>query len=142
MMLPELSPMLQAFCEGEDLLRLAYLDRQGYPRVVPLWFVLSDGEYFVGTGASSGKWKAMQREARVGWVIDGGPRHQYRGTSMCGRVEEVREAAERARVYRAMALKYFGATDDPKFIEIFGSVDDPETVYLRLVPEAGLTWEH
>ena len=45
-----LSPTLQAFCEHEELLRLAYLDRQGFPRVVPLWFVLLDHAYYVGTG--------------------------------------------------------------------------------------------
>jgi hypothetical protein len=32
--------------------------------------------------------------------------------------------------------------NDPQFITIFGHVNDPETVYLRLVPEDGLTWEY
>ena len=48
-----LSPTLQAFCEHEELLRLAYLDRQGFPRVVPVWFVMIDGAYYVGTGTAS-----------------------------------------------------------------------------------------
>ncbi|MGH8056350.1 MAG: pyridoxamine 5'-phosphate oxidase family protein [Candidatus Entotheonellia bacterium] len=140
-MLPELSPTLREFCDTEDLLRLAYLDRQGYPRVVPLWFVRIDAEYYVGTGTSSAKWKAMQRDARVGWVIDGGPRNRYKGASMRGHVEEVRDETGRASVYEALGRKYFGAIDDAKFIEIFGHVDDPETVYLRLIPEDGRTWE-
>src|SRR5262249_55994577 len=79
---PELSPTLQVFCEHEELLRLAYLDRQGFPRVLPVWFVMLDGAYYVGTGATSAKWRAMQRDARIGWVIDGGPRSGYKGASM------------------------------------------------------------
>jgi nitroimidazol reductase NimA-like FMN-containing flavoprotein (pyridoxamine 5'-phosphate oxidase superfamily) len=138
----ELSPTLQAFCEQEELLRLAYLDSKGYPRVVPVWFVLLDRHYYVGTGATSAKWKAMQRNARIGWVIDGGARSHYKGASMRGRVEEVRDATWRARVYEALGKKYFGAPDRPQFIEIFGRVDDPETVYLRLIPDDGLTWEY
>jgi len=106
-----------------------------------LWFVRIDGDYYVGTGTSSAKWKAMQRDTRVGWAIDGGARNRYKGVSMRGHVEEVREATGRARVYEALGRKYFGALDDAKFIEIFGHVDDPETVYLRLIPEDGRTWE-
>ena len=138
----ELSPTLQAFCEHEELLRLAYLDRQGFPRVVPLWFVLLDRAYYVGTGATSVKWRAMQRDARIGWVIDGGPRSGYKGASLRGRAEEVCEAPRRAQVYDALGTKYFGTPAHAKFIDIFGRVDDPATVYLRLVPEDGLTWEY
>jgi hypothetical protein len=45
-------------------------------------------------------------------------------------------------VYDALGRKYFGALAEAKFVEIFGRVDDPETVYLQLVPEDGLTWEY
>jgi nitroimidazol reductase NimA-like FMN-containing flavoprotein (pyridoxamine 5'-phosphate oxidase superfamily) len=141
-MMPELSPTLRAFCEQAELLRLTYLDRQGYPRVVPVWFAAIDGAYYAGIGASSAKWKAMQRDARVGWVIDGGTRGHYRGASMRGRGAEVRDATERAKVYETLGQKYFGAADHPEFIEIFGHVDDADTVYVRLVPEDGLTWEY
>jgi nitroimidazol reductase NimA-like FMN-containing flavoprotein (pyridoxamine 5'-phosphate oxidase superfamily) len=141
-MVPELSPSLQAFSAQADLLRLAFLDRQGYPRVVPVWFVLIDSAYYIGIGTTSAKWKAMQRNARVGWVIDGGTRGHYKGVSMRGRAEEVREPTWRARVYDALGKKYFGAADASELVNIFGQVDDPETVYVRLVPDAGLTWEY
>jgi nitroimidazol reductase NimA-like FMN-containing flavoprotein (pyridoxamine 5'-phosphate oxidase superfamily) len=141
-MMQDLSPTLSALCEDAELLRVAYLDRQGYPRVVPVWFVRLDGAYYIGIGTTSAKWKAMQRDARVGWVIDGGTRGQYKGASMRGRAAEVRDAAERARVYEALGRKYFGAADDPEFVQIFGAVEAPETLYARLVPEDGLTWEH
>jgi nitroimidazol reductase NimA-like FMN-containing flavoprotein (pyridoxamine 5'-phosphate oxidase superfamily) len=137
-----LPPTLQSFCAQADLLRLAYVDHQGYPHVVPVWFVMSDDVYYVGTGTASPKWKAMQRDARVGWVIDGGPRHGYKGASMRGHVEEVREATVRARIHEALGVKYYGTPEAPKFLDIFGAADDPETVYLRLVPEGGLTWEY
>jgi nitroimidazol reductase NimA-like FMN-containing flavoprotein (pyridoxamine 5'-phosphate oxidase superfamily) len=141
-MQPELSPTLHTFCEQEDLLRLAYLDRTGFPRVVPVWFVLLSDTFYFGTGATSAKWKAMQRNARVGWVIDGGKQGSYKGASMRGRVAEVHTPTERARVYEAMGKKYYGSPEHPGFIDIFGQVDDPATVYLQLVPDHGLTWEY
>ena len=138
----ELSPTLQAFCQHAELLRLAYLDRQGFPRVVPVWFVIIDRAYYVGTGTTSAKWRAMQRDARIGWVIDGGSRSGYKGASLRGRAAEVRDATMRARVYDALGKKYFDTPEDAKFIEIFGRVDGPHTVYLQLIPEDGLTWEY
>ena len=138
----ELSPTLQVFCQHAELLRLAYLDRQGFPRVVPVWFVIIDRAYYVGTGTTSAKWRAMQRDARIGWVIDGGPRSGYKGASLRGRAAEVRDATMRARVYDALGKKYFDTPEDAKFLEIFGRVDDPATVYLQLIPEDGLTWEY
>jgi nitroimidazol reductase NimA-like FMN-containing flavoprotein (pyridoxamine 5'-phosphate oxidase superfamily) len=141
-MMQELSPTLQALVGQAELLRLAFVDRQGYPRVVPVWFVLIDGAYYIGIGTTSPKWKAMQRNPHVGWVIDGGTRSHYKGASMRGFADEVREAAWRARVYDALGKKYFGAADDVEFINIFGQVDDPESVYVRLIPDAALTWEH
>lgn len=138
----DLSPTLSALCEDAELLRVAYLDRQGYPRVVPVWFVRLDGAYYIGIGSTSAKWKAMQRDARVGWVVDGGTRGHYKGVSMRGRAAEVRDATERARVYEALWRKYFGAADDPEFVKIFGAVGDPESLYVRLIPEDGLTWEY
>jgi nitroimidazol reductase NimA-like FMN-containing flavoprotein (pyridoxamine 5'-phosphate oxidase superfamily) len=141
-MMQELSPTLQALREEAELLRLAFLDRQGYSRVVPVWFVLIDGAYHIGIGTTSAKWKAMQRDARVGWVIDGGTRGHYQGISMRGHAEEVRDTTWRASVYDALGKKYFGAADDAEFVNIFGQVDDPETVYVRLTPDAALTWEH
>ena len=141
-MMQELSPTLQAFGQQAELLRLAFLDRQGYPRVVPVWFVLIDGAYYIGIGTASAKWKAMQRNARVGWVIDGGTRGHYKGASMRGRAEEVRDATHRASVYDALGKKYFGAADHAEFVNIFGRVDDPETVYVGLVPDARMTWEY
>jgi nitroimidazol reductase NimA-like FMN-containing flavoprotein (pyridoxamine 5'-phosphate oxidase superfamily) len=141
-MMQDLSPTLSAFCEEAELLRVAYLDRQGYPRVVPVWFVRLDGAYYIGIGATSAKRKAMRRDPRVGWVIDGGTRGQYKGASMRGRAAEVRDTTERAKVYEALGRKYFGAADDPEFVKIFGAVGDPESLYVRLVPEDGLTWEY
>lgn len=138
----ELSSTLHEFCAQAELLRLAYLDRAGYPRVVPVWFVLLDHQYYVGTGTASAKWRAMRRQARVGWVIDGGSQNHYKGVSMRGRVEEVREASTRRAVYEALGHKYYGAATHPRFLEIFGPVDDPESVYLRLIPEDGLSWEY
>ncbi|MEW6211561.1 MAG: pyridoxamine 5'-phosphate oxidase family protein [Acidobacteriota bacterium] len=138
----EMTETLKEFCEKEELLRLAFIDSSGYPRVVPVWFVLLDGECFLGTNSPSAKLKAIKRDSRVGWVIDGGPMSAYKGASFRGRAEEVTDSALRANIYNALGNKYFGSPDHPKYVELYGEVDNPEVVYLRLRVENSLTWEY
>ncbi|HVF92501.1 MAG TPA: pyridoxamine 5'-phosphate oxidase family protein [Blastocatellia bacterium] len=138
----EMSPTLKEFCRQQELMRVAYTDGRGYPRAVPVWFVVLEDRYCFGTDRASAKWKAIEHDPRVGWVIDGGAKGEYKGASMCGAAEEVKDEGVRARVHEAMGLKYFGSTDHPEFIKIFGEANDPETVYLRLKAEDGLFWEY
>jgi len=138
----EISPTLKEFCRRQELMRVAYTDGRGYPRAVPVWFVVVEDEYYFGTDRESAKWKAIERDSRVGWVIDGGAKDKYKGASMYGAAEEVKDDAVRERVREAMGLKYFGSADHPEFVKIFGEANDPGTVYLRLKAEDGLFWEY
>jgi len=138
----ELSAGLKELCETSELMRLAYSDGRGYPRVVPVWYVLIDGAYCIGTYATSAKAKAIKREPRVGWGIDGGDKPKYQGVSFYGHASEVSDPQEREAIYRALGDKYFGTTDDATFLEIYGKADDEQTAYLRLTPEDGSSWEY
>jgi nitroimidazol reductase NimA-like FMN-containing flavoprotein (pyridoxamine 5'-phosphate oxidase superfamily) len=138
----QLSDTLKEFCEKQELLRFAYIDESGYARAVPLWFVIINDDCYVGTGATSAKSKAVKRDPRVGWVIDGGERSHYKGVSDRGHVEEVTNMNLRQQVYDALSVKYFGSTGHPKFVEIYGQVDDADTVYWRLIAEDRISWEY
>lgn len=138
----EMSSTLKEFCEKQDLMRVAYIDGRGYPRAVPVWFVVLEDDYCFGTDRASVKWKAIQRDSRVGWVIDGGTNGKYKGASMHGRAEEVLDPGLRAKIHDALGVKYFGSADHPEFIKIYGQAGDQETGYLRLKAEDGLFWEY
>jgi nitroimidazol reductase NimA-like FMN-containing flavoprotein (pyridoxamine 5'-phosphate oxidase superfamily) len=136
-----LSSTMKKFVEKQDLLRIAWTDGGG-ARVVPVWFVVVDRRYYIGTGADSAKWKAMKKRPRVGWVIDGGKKGKYKGVSMYGEAKEVNDRKLRAKLYAALGRKYFGSADHPKHKEIWGEVDDPGTVFIHLKAKDGFLWEY
>ncbi len=138
----ELSTSLKEFIENQELMRIAYTDSKGFPRVVPVWYVVLEDNYYVGTYKSSAKWKAIEQDSRMGWVIDGGEDYKYKGVSRYGHAEEVTDADQRATVYNALGVKYFGSTDDPNFLEIYGQVDNQDTLYMRLKEDGGNSWEY
>jgi nitroimidazol reductase NimA-like FMN-containing flavoprotein (pyridoxamine 5'-phosphate oxidase superfamily) len=142
LIMKELSATLKEFIAKQELLRLAYTGSRGYPHVVPVWYVIINNEYYVGTGAASAKRKAVEKDARVGWVIDGGERHSYKGASYYGLAEEVTDSGLRAEVYCRLGEKYFGSENDPKFVEIYGEANDAETVYWRLKAQDVFAWEY
>jgi general stress protein 26 len=121
--------------------RIAWTEARG-ARVVPVWFVILEGKYYIGTGARSAKWRAMKRRPSVGWVIDGGKKGKYKGLSMHGRAEVVKDRRLRARLYAAFGKKYFGSAGNPRHKEIWGEVDDPETVFIHLKAADGFWWEY
>jgi len=132
---------LKEFCEKQELLRLAYIDKK-HPRVIPVWFVVLGRNWYVGTYVNSPKWKAIRRKPAVGWVIDGGKQGKYKGISMFGTAKEVTNKKLRTQIYVALGKKYFGTADHPKHIEIWGKVDDPSSVYIELKAEDGSSWEY
>ena len=138
----EMSATLKEICEKQELMRVAYTDGRGYPRAVPVWFVVLEDVYYFGTDRTSAKWKAIERDSRIGWVIDGGPNGNYKGASMYGHAEEVTDHGLRVKIHEALGVKHFGSADHPEFIKIYGQPGNAETVYLRLKPEDGLFWEY
>jgi nitroimidazol reductase NimA-like FMN-containing flavoprotein (pyridoxamine 5'-phosphate oxidase superfamily) len=137
----KLTSAIKEFSEKQELLRLTYIDG-GYPRVVPVWFVVIGGKYYAGTYANSPKWKAIKRKPRVGWVIDGGKQNKYKGVSMFGEAEAVTDSKLRAKIYKALGEKYYGSAEHPKHIEVWGEVDDASSVYMQLKPKDGFWWEY
>jgi nitroimidazol reductase NimA-like FMN-containing flavoprotein (pyridoxamine 5'-phosphate oxidase superfamily) len=136
-----LSSTLKRFIGKQDLLRIAWTEGRG-ARVVPVWFVILDGRYYIGTGSRSAKWRAMKKRPLVGWVIDGGKTGKYKGLSMHGRVEEVTNRKLRARLYTAFGKKYFGSPEHKRHKQIWGEVYDPETVFIHLKATDGFWWAY
>jgi hypothetical protein len=111
---------------AQDLLRstaparLAYVWRDGTPRVVPIWFHWNGKEIVLGTPATAPKVRALSSGSKVALSIDSitWPYKvlQIRGTAkietMAGVVSEYALAAER----------YFGADQGRAWVKQFGSM--------------------
>ena len=134
------SGTLVPLCEEQKLLRLACVDDQGYPRVMPLWFVRVGDDFAFGTGASSAKSQFIQANPKVGWVIDGGTRaSNYNGVSFWGTAEKITDQRLHRRAFRALGMKYFGSTEHRTFLQLY---DAPETILIRLRPERFFLWDY
>jgi nitroimidazol reductase NimA-like FMN-containing flavoprotein (pyridoxamine 5'-phosphate oxidase superfamily) len=135
----KLPAKMKRFCDEQEILRLACVDRSGYPRVWPVWYIRLGDDFIAGTGGDSAKWRLMKKNPKVGWVIDAGDdATSYRGVSFWGSVEEVADKRTWNRAFRALGTKYYGSPEDPDFLALF----QPGTVIFRLKPESCFFWDN
>jgi PPOX class probable F420-dependent enzyme len=72
-----------AFLEGERVLTCATLGRDGWPHLMPLWFVVRDGECWAWTYAKSQKVRNLERDARCTLQVEAGESYdQLRGVML------------------------------------------------------------
>ncbi len=68
--LPLDDPVVAGLMNGPTLARLAYVGRNGRPRVVPIWFIHRDGELLMVTGPKADKVAAIEANGAVALTID------------------------------------------------------------------------
>jgi hypothetical protein len=128
-----------AFLSSERTCRVASAGADGSPHVTPLWFVWDGSVLWLTSIVKSQRWTDLQRDGRVGVVVDTG--HDFlelRGVEIRGRAEVVGEVprtgepnAELEVPERLFADKYAG-----------GQVrHDGRHGWLKITPEKVVSWD-
>ena len=105
------------FLKGPHLCRLACLDEEGWPYIVPLWYQYRDGGYYVIPRARSVWAKHIQRDPRINICVDIWPSMQKvmaRGKAEI--VEEPNTGGKWVEIATEMSLRYLGE-NGPKYLE-------------------------
>ena len=109
--------------EPNHLARIATVDADGMPRVVPLWFIM-DGDRLCFTPREPAViWQNMLRDPRVGISVDE-DEAPYRKVTVQGHVEVLYEPGRDRlwqHLYRAIASRYISAGAANAYVD---STDD------------------
>jgi pyridoxamine 5'-phosphate oxidase-like protein len=133
------SEELTQFLAAERTCRVATVGKDG-PHATPLWFGW-DGEYlWLYSIVKSQRWTDLQRDPRIGVVIDSGVEYlELRGVEITGTVEVVGEVPRSgepndalAGIEPVFARKYMGG--DQMF-------HDGRHAWLRVKPNKIATWD-
>jgi nitroimidazol reductase NimA-like FMN-containing flavoprotein (pyridoxamine 5'-phosphate oxidase superfamily) len=125
---------LDAFLDEERVLRLATLDDDGWPAVVPVWFVWHDGAFWVWNLTRAKRTSRLRTGTKTAFVVDGGEVYvELRGAS--GRLEYAFVADDDVplEVRIGFSRKYFDS-DHPH---------EPAShhQWLRLAPTTLASWD-
>jgi PPOX class probable F420-dependent enzyme len=115
--------------------------RDGWPHLMPLWYVVRAGELWAWTYAKSQKVRNLERDDRATLQIETGERYdQLRGVMIKARTVLHREAADVADLGTEIFVRYTGG--DPADYRDMIAAQAPKRVALQFVPHETATWDH
>ena len=125
---------LDDYLGSQRTLRIATVDDDGVPHVVPLWFVWHAGAVWLNSLRKSRRHGHLLSGRPVGLVVDDGDAYeQLRGVRMTGRPVAVPDDdADRLTAYRMFGRKYFDRDELPNQ----GSYET-----IRIAPDELASWD-
>lgn len=123
-----------AYLAEQRVLRLATIDEDGWPAVVPVWFVWFEGAFWVWNLTRAKRTDRLEAGTRASFVVDSGEEYvELRGVS--GRLTYTFVADEDVplEVRRGFSVKYLG-TDHP-----LEPADHHR--WLRMAPDSPASWD-
>jgi general stress protein 26 len=135
-----------AFLAEEDVMICATNGRDGFPHLMPLWFVVRDGRLWAWTFAKSQKVKNLERDARASIQIEagGGVYAELRGVMMKCDVVLHRDLDTVAPLGLEIMSRYLpdGVDEMPEEGKAMVATQAEKRVGLEFVEHERATWDH
>jgi hypothetical protein len=125
-----------AFLDEERTLTCATLGRDAWPHLMPLWYVVRDGECWAWTYAKSQKVRNLERDARCTVQVEAGLEYgELRGVMMKCAAAIHRDVEVVAGVGSELAERYGGHAADMR-------AQAPKRVALQFIVNSVASWDH
>ena len=116
---------------------------RGFPHLMPLWYVVRDGEIWIWTYAKSQKVKNLERDPRCTLLVEAG--HEYtdlKGVQIEAEAEIVRDTSQVLAFAKELTVRYSEGIDS---VEGDAAValesQAPKRVAIRFVPKRVASWD-
>ena len=131
-----------AFLDEERTVICATIGPDGFPHLMPLWYVVRDGEIWAWTFTKSQKIRNLERDPRATVQVEAGEEYeQLRGVMLKTEVELVRDVDRVADVGAEVFSRGSGAELTPEVrAKITGQAE--KRTALRFVERERATWDH
>lgn len=125
----------EGYLSEQRTVRIATMDEEGRPHVIPLWFVWHDGVMFLNSTLGNRTVENALRSSIASAVVDDGEAYdELRGVVVTGSAERANEDPRLPEVERKWSEKYLGGSLAPYRLW-------RNRVWLRLVPDSIASWD-
>jgi PPOX class probable F420-dependent enzyme len=133
---------ISAFLEQERTLVVATIGRDGFPHLMPLWYVVRDGVPWAWTYGKSQKVRNLERDPRCTLQIEAGEAyHELRGVMFKAKATIHRDIDTVAGIGADLAVRYSGAALSPEVDAAMRS-QAAKRVGLSFTIVDTATWDH
>jgi PPOX class probable F420-dependent enzyme len=131
-----------AFLDEQRTVTCATLGRDGWPHLMPLWYVVRNGELWSWTYAKSQKVRNLERDPRATLQVEAGEQYrELRGLMIKAEVVVHREVEDVAGLGREIFTRYTGGELGD---EVAAMVEKQavKRVALQFAERERATWDH
>ena len=132
---------LEIFLAGQLVVSVATIGGDGWPHVMPLWYVMRGGSLWVWTYAASQKVRNLERDPRATLIVEAGDRYdELRGAMIKARAVIERDPA----LVSALGLAIYARYHDEVSHELGQTVarQASKRVGIGFVEQSRATWDH
>ncbi len=135
---PELEDFLS---NGKFLLRIATLNHQSDPEIVPIWYHYENGKLYLMTGPKSRKVQNFQRKNSIYFSVDT-EISPYKGAKGKAKASVLQDKSKAIEVAEKIVGKYLGDPNSPMGQRFIGHVRDGTEIVVELEPEYFSVWDY
>jgi PPOX class probable F420-dependent enzyme len=130
--------------ESERVVVVATHGARGWPHLMPLWYVLRDGEIWVWTYAKSQKVRNLERDSRATLLIETGEEYgELRGVQIEAEAELIRDPDRVLEFAKLLTVRYTEGIDEVEGDAAAAlQAQAPKRVAIRFHPRRLATWDH
>jgi PPOX class probable F420-dependent enzyme len=128
------------FLQSQRVLTCGTVGKDGWPHLMPLWYVVRDGRIWAWTYAKSQKARNLERTPIATLQVEAGTEyHELRGVMFKTDVVLHRESAVVERFVDELVDRYAGGADEAR--EAFRR-QVPKRVVMEFAERSRATWDH
>jgi len=126
------------FLKTQKLLRLATIDKNGVPYIVPVWYLYSKKKFYIGTNTRTEKAKNLKKNKRVSFCVDVGVHSpQIYGVMGKGNAKLILEKNKVSSIAKKILKKYFKTLENKSAKEL---LDDTDCI-IEIYPKKLSAWK-
>ncbi len=127
------------FLRKEKILRLATIDKDSTPHIVPVWYLYSGKKIYIGTNTKTEKAKNVKSNKKVSFCVDVGINApNIFGVMGKGNAVLITNESVVSRVAKKILLRYFKTLNNKSAKEI---LDDTDCI-IEITPKEYSVWKY
>ena len=131
------------FLAGEKTVICATNGHDGFPHLMPLWYVVRDGTLWAWTYAKSQKTKNLERDPRATLQVEAGEAYdQLRGLMLRTRAVLHRDEATVLGFVEELAARYAPPGADPRAMRDGFAAQARKRVAIEFTETGRVSWDH
>jgi PPOX class probable F420-dependent enzyme len=134
---------VDAFLDEQRTVVCATNGRDGYPHLMPLWYVVRDGRLWAWTFAKSQKVRNLERDPRATLQVEAGEEyHLLRGVMLECDVTLHRDTEAVQALGLEIFTRYGDGSEPDDDVRAMVAKQAPKRVGLEFVERSRATWDH